>query len=55
MIKNVNESMEEGEARMAKIKMIVMEEAHSVIAQLEEAAAKRQEELGRKMNELVVK
>ena len=55
MIKNFNESLEEGEAKMARIKMIVMKEAHSVIAQLEEARSKRQEELGRKMNELIVK
>ena len=55
VIKEFNESMEEGEARMSRVKMAVMNEAKALIAALEEAEAKRQEELGRKMNELIEK
>ena len=55
VIKEFNESMEEREARMSRVKMAVMNEAKALIAALEEAEAKRQEELGRKMNELIEK
>ena len=55
VIKEFNKAMEEGEARMGRMKMIVMEEAKTVIAALEEAEAKRQEELGKMMNELIEK
>ena len=55
MIKEFNEAMGEGEARMGRLKMAVMKEAKAVIAALEEAEAKRQEELGRKMTELIEK
>ena len=55
VIKEFNEAVEEGEARMGKLKMIVMKEAKAVIEMLEDAEAKRQEELGRKMNELIEK
>ena len=55
MIKEFNASVEEGEARMGRLKMIVMKEAKAVIEALEDAEAKRQEELGRKMNELIEK
>ena len=55
MIKEYNEAVEQGEARMGRLKMAVMKEAKAVIAALEDAEAKRQEELGRKMNELVEK
>ena len=55
VIKEFNEAVEEGEARMGKLKMIVMKEAKAVIETLEDAEAKRQEELGRKMNELIEK
>ena len=55
VIKEFNKAMEEGEARMGRIKMIVMKEAKAMIAALEDAEAKRQEELGRKMNELIEK
>ena len=55
VIKEFNESMEGGEARMSRVKMVVMKEAKALIAALEEAEAKRQEELGRKMNELIEK
>ena len=55
VIKEFNEAVEEGEARMSRLKMIVMKEAKAVIEALEDAEAKRQEELGRKMNELIEK
>ena len=55
VIKEFNEAMEEGEARMSRIKMAVMKEANALIAALEDAEAKRQEELGRRMNELIEK
>ena len=55
VIKEFNEAVEEGEARMSRLKMIVMKEAKAVIDALEDAEAKRQEELGRKMNELIEK
>ena len=55
MIKEYNEAVEQGEARMGRLKMAVMKEAKAVITALEEAEAKRQEELGRKMNELIEK
>ena len=55
MIKEFNAAVEEGEARMGRLKMIVMKEAKAVIEALEDAEAKRQEELGRKMNELIEK
>ena len=51
VIKEYNEAMEQGEARMGRLKMVVMNEAKTVIAALEDAEAKRQEELGRKMKE----
>ena len=55
VIKQFNKAMEGGEARMGRIKMVVMKETKAVIAALEDAEAKRQEELGRKMNELIEK
>ena len=55
VIKEFNAAVEEGEARMGRLKMIVMKEAKAVIEALEDAEAKRQEELGRKMNELIEK
>ena len=55
VIKEYNEAVEQGEARMGRLKMAVMKEAKAVIAALEDAEAKRQEELGRKMNELIEK
>ena len=55
VIKEFNAAVEEGEARMGRLKMFVMKEAKAVIEALEDAEAKRQEELGRKMNELIEK
>ena len=53
MITEFNKAMEESGTRMEKIKMIVMKEAESMIASLEDAEARRQEELGVKMNKLI--
>ena len=53
MITEFNKAMEESGSRMEKIKMIVMKEAEAMIASLEDAEARRQEELGVKMNKLL--
>ena len=53
MITEFNKAMEESGTRMEKIKMIVMKEAEAMIASLEDAEARRQEELGVKMNKLI--
>ena len=55
MIKEFNEAVGEGEARMSRLKVAVMKEVEFVIASMEEAEAKRQEELGMKMSELIEK
>ena len=53
MITEFNKAMEESGTRMEKIKNIVMKEAEAMIASLEDAEARRQEELGVKMNKLI--
>ena len=53
MITEFNKAMEESGSRMEKIKMIVMKEAEAMIASLEDAEARRQEELGVKMNKVI--
>ena len=53
MITEFNKAMEESGTRMEKIKMIVMKKAEAIIASLEDAEARRQEELGVKMNKLI--
>ena len=53
MITEFNKAMEESGTRMEKIKMIVMKEAEAMIASLEDAEARRQEELGVKMNKVI--
>ena len=53
MITEFNKAMEESGTRMEKIKMIVMKEAEAIIASLEDADARRQEELGVRMNKLI--
>ena len=53
MITEFNKAMEESGAGMEKIKMIVMKEAEAMIASLEDAEARRQEELGVKMNKVI--
>ena len=55
MITEFNKAMEESGTRMEKIKMIVMKEAEAVIAALEDAEARRQEELGVRVNKLIEK
>ena len=53
MITEFNKAMEESGTRMEKIKNIVMKEAEAMIASLEDAEARRQEELGLRMNKLI--
>ena len=53
VITEFNKAMEESGTRMEKIKMIVKEEAEAIIASLEDAEARRQEELGVRMNKLI--
>ena len=53
MITEFNKAMEESGTRMEKIKMIVKKEAEAIIASLEDAEVRRQEELGVKMNKLI--
>ena len=53
VITEFNQVMEESGARMEKIKAIVMKEAEAMIASLEDAEARRQEELGLRMNKLI--
>ena len=53
VITEFNKAIEESGTRMEKIKMIVMKEAEAMIASLEDAEARRQEELGVKMNKLL--
>ena len=53
VITEFNKAMEESGTRMEKIKMIVMKEAEAMIASLEDAEARRQEELGVRMNKLI--
>ena len=55
MITEFNKAMEESGTRMEKIKMIVMKEAEAMIAALEDAEARRQEELGVRVNKLMEK
>ena len=55
VIKEFNQEMEASEEKMERMKTIVIDEAKSVIAKLEEAEARRKEELGRRMNELIEK
>ena len=53
VITEFNKAMEELGTRMEKIKMIVMKKAEAIIASLEDAEARRQEELGVRMNKLI--
>ena len=53
VITEFNKAMEESGTRMEKIKMIVMKKAEAIIASLEDAEARRQEELGVRMNKLI--
>ena len=53
VIKDFNQEMEASEERMERFRTTVMNSAKEVIAKLEEAEARRKEELGKKMNELI--
>ena len=53
VITEFTKAMEESGTRMEKIKMIVMKKAEAIIASLEDAEARRQEELGVRMNKLI--
>ena len=53
VITEFNKAMEESGTRMEKIKMIVMKETEAIIASLEDAEARRQEEPGVRMNKLI--
>ena len=53
VITEFNKAMEESGTRMEKIKMIVMKKAEAIIASLEDAEARRQEEPGVRMNKLI--
>ena len=55
VITEFNKAMEESGTRMEKIKMIVMKKAEAIIASLEDAEARRQEELGVRMSKLIEK
>ena len=55
VIKDFNQEMEASEERMKRFWTTVMNSAKEVIAKLEEAEARRKEELGKKMNELIEK
>ena len=55
VIKVFNQEMEASEERMERFRTTVMNSAKEVIAKLEEAEARRKEELGKKMNELIEK
>ena len=55
VIKEFNQEMEASEEKIERMRAIVIDEAKSVIAKLEEAEARRKEELGRRMNELIEK
>ena len=53
MITEFYKAMEESESRMERLKSIVMKEAKALIASLEDAEARRQQELGIRMNKLI--
>ena len=53
VITEFNKAMEESGTRMEKIKNIVMKEAEAMIVSLEDAEARRQEELVMRKNKLI--
>ena len=53
VINEFNKSMDESGSKMEKLKSIVMKEAKAMIASLEDAEARRQQELGIKMIKLI--
>ena len=52
VITEFNKAMEESGSKMERLKSIVMKEAKAMIASLEDAEARRQQELGIRMNKL---
>ena len=53
VITEFNKAMEESESKMERLKSTVMKEAKAMIASLEDAEARRQQELGIRMNKLI--
>ena len=53
VITEFNKAMEESGSKMERLKSIVMKEAKAMIASLEDAEARRQQELGIRMNKLI--
>ena len=53
VITEFNKAMEESGSKMERLKSTVMKEANAMIASLEDAEARRQQELGIRMNKLI--
>ena len=53
VITEFNKAMEESESKMERLKSTVMKEAKAMIASLEDAEARRQQELGIRMSKLI--
>ena len=53
VITEFNKAMEESESKMERLKSTVMKEAKAMIASLEDAEARRLQELGIRMNKLI--
>ena len=53
MITEFNKAMEESGSKMERLKSTVMKEAKAMIASLEDAEARRQQELGMRMNKVI--
>ena len=53
VITEFNKAMEESEPKMERLKSVVMKEAKALIASLEDAEVRRQQELGIRMSKLI--
>ena len=53
VITEFNKAMEESESKMERLKSTVMKEAKAMIASLEDAEARRQQELGIRISKLI--
>ena len=53
VITEFNKAMEESGSKMERLKSTVMKEAQAIIAALEDAEARRQQELGIRMSKLI--
>ena len=53
VITEFNLAMEESESKMERLKSTVMREAKAMIASLEDAEARRQQELGMRINKVI--